>query len=215
MAKIHNEVQKEQVALRLARGGSAGWAEAHAIPERTAAIWSGSPKVRDRGFPRGAAGGAIGTTGTIGSGQSLKLTVRRREAPIRGRGRSLRRPRPGPAARPTGRRETGDIDPAHALMVTARRLPPRTAPRTTESITGTNPGPMTHRGSCKYLIFYTPPPPPPPPSLSPPPPPLSGPHPPEIRLTRSASRAASIVRSMSSSVCAAETNAASNWLHGR
>ncbi len=151
MAKIHNEVQKEPVALRLAGGGSAGWAESHALPERTASTWSGSAKVRDRESTCDAADGAIGTTGTIGSGRSLKLTARRREAPIRGRGRSLRRPRPGPAARPTGRRETGDIGPALALIVTARRLPPRTAPRTAESITGTSPGPMTHRGSCKYL----------------------------------------------------------------
>jgi transposase-like protein len=49
MAKIHNEVQKEQLALHLASGeGVAEWARAHGIPDRTAYSWSRSPEVRDR-----------------------------------------------------------------------------------------------------------------------------------------------------------------------
>jgi hypothetical protein len=49
MPTIHNEVQKDQLALHLASGGGvADWAGAHGIPERTAYTWSRSPEVRDR-----------------------------------------------------------------------------------------------------------------------------------------------------------------------
>ncbi len=49
MPRIHNEVQKEQLALHLAAGGGvADWARANDIPERTAYTWSRSPEVRDR-----------------------------------------------------------------------------------------------------------------------------------------------------------------------
>jgi hypothetical protein len=49
MPKIHNQVQKEQLALHLASGGGvADWARAHGLPDRTAYSWSRSPEVRDR-----------------------------------------------------------------------------------------------------------------------------------------------------------------------
>jgi hypothetical protein len=49
MSKINNEVQKEQLALYLASGGTvADWAQANDVPESTAYHWSGSGAVRDR-----------------------------------------------------------------------------------------------------------------------------------------------------------------------
>jgi hypothetical protein len=49
MPKIHNAVQKDQLALHLASGGGvADWARAHGIPDRTVYSWSRSPEVRDR-----------------------------------------------------------------------------------------------------------------------------------------------------------------------
>jgi hypothetical protein len=79
MPKIHNEIQKDQLALHLASGGGvADWARAHAIPDRTVYTWSRSPEVRERteSFRRAVLAEAVqrlGAHAAAAAGQIVKL----------------------------------------------------------------------------------------------------------------------------------------------
>jgi hypothetical protein len=89
MAKIHNEVQKEQLALHLASGGGvADWARAHAIPDRTVYSWSRSPEVRDRteSIRRAVLAEAVkqlGAHAAAAAGQIVKLAENAKSEAVR------------------------------------------------------------------------------------------------------------------------------------
>ncbi len=89
MAKIHNEVQKDQLALHLASGGVvADWARANGIPDRTVYTWSRSPEVRDRteSIRRAVLAGAVkqlGAHAAAAAGQIVKLAENARSETVR------------------------------------------------------------------------------------------------------------------------------------
>jgi hypothetical protein len=88
MPTIHNEVQKEQLALHLASGGGADWANAHGLPERTAYAWSRSPAVRGRteSLRRAVLAEAVqplGAHAAAAAGQIVKLAEDARSEAVR------------------------------------------------------------------------------------------------------------------------------------
>jgi transposase-like protein len=89
MAKINNEVRKEQLALHLASGGGvADWARAHGIPDRTVYTWSRSPEVRDRteAIRRAVLAEAVqqlGAHAAAAAGQIVKLAENARSETVR------------------------------------------------------------------------------------------------------------------------------------
>ncbi len=89
MAKINNEVQKDQLALHLAAGGGvADWARANDIPDRTVYSWSRSPEVRDRteSIRRAVLAEAVkqlGAHAAAAAGQIVKLAENARSETVR------------------------------------------------------------------------------------------------------------------------------------
>jgi hypothetical protein len=89
MPKIHNEVQKDQLALHLASGGVvADWARAHGLPERIAYSWSRSSDVRERteSLRRAVLAEAVkqlGAHAVAAAGQIVKLAEDARSETVR------------------------------------------------------------------------------------------------------------------------------------
>ena len=89
MPTIHNEVQKDQLALHLASGGGvADWARANGIPDRTAYSWSRSPDVRERteSLRRAVLAEAVqqlGAHAAAAAGQIVKLAEDARSETVR------------------------------------------------------------------------------------------------------------------------------------
>jgi hypothetical protein len=89
MAKIHNQVQKDQLALHLASGGGvADWARAHDIPDRTVYSWSRSSEVRDRteSIRRAVLAEAVkqlGAHAAAAAGQIVKLAENAKSEAVR------------------------------------------------------------------------------------------------------------------------------------